>query len=72
MKLTKQQIDIIRENTPKELKGRTDLSMIADLGRYQKAGANWSYKAGWVQYLMDDIEAYRTKVLVVMMYGEIM
>lgn len=46
MKLTKKQIDLIIKNTKKELKG-TSASIAQTLGYFQKAGANWSYVAGW-------------------------
>jgi len=46
MNLTKKQINLIIENTKKELKGTfTSISKI--LGYFQKADANWSYQAGW-------------------------
>lgn len=63
MKLTKKQIDIIRENTPKELKGQ-HLSVWDRLGYYQKTGANWSYVAGYVEH-------NGQKVLVVTVFGEV-
>lgn len=46
MKLTKKQIDIIIANTPAKLKG-TYPAIVADLGYFMKADANWSYKAGY-------------------------
>ena len=46
MKLTKKQINMIREHTPEELRGKFDRVEIT-LGHYQKPGANWSYCAGW-------------------------
>lgn len=46
MKLTRAQIELIREHTPKELKGQF-LRIETTLGHFQKAGANWTYKAGW-------------------------
>lgn len=63
MKLTKKQIEIIRENTPKELKGLHN-SFIEDFGYYQKSGANWSYLAGYVEY-------NGLRILVVKVFGEI-
>jgi hypothetical protein len=60
MNLTKKQIDAIREHTPPELKG-THQSIYADLGSYWKAGANWSYRAGWT----------RDGNLVVTVFGEV-
>ena len=46
MNLTKKQIDLIIENTKKEIKG-THQSIYITLGFFTKAGANWSYHAGW-------------------------
>lgn len=46
MKLTKKQIEIIRKQTPAELKG-TQPSIIQTLGYFMPSGANWSYKAGF-------------------------
>lgn len=46
MKLTRKQIEIIREQTKKELKG-TYQSICTTLGRYTPSQANWSYLAGW-------------------------
>lgn len=60
MKLTKKQIEIIRNNTPEELKG-TQTTLDEELGTFQKAGANWSYHAGWTY----------DGQLVVTVYGEI-
>ena len=61
MKLTKKQIDIIRSQTPAELKGKqTTISMM--LGYYMPSGANWSWQAGWTY----------DGQLVVTRFGEIM
>lgn len=46
MKLTYKQIEIIIKNTKKELKHK-QISINEILGTYTKAGANWSYKAGY-------------------------
>ena len=46
MKLTKKQIELIRERTKKELKG-THQSICTTLGFYTPTQANWSYVAGW-------------------------
>lgn len=64
MKLTKKQIDIIRENTPKELKGVNTAYTIADFGYYQPSQANWAYHACYVEYK-------GLRVLVVKVFGEI-
>ena len=66
MKLTKKQIEIIKENTPKALKGQQIGSMSIDyLGYYQKASANWRYIAGFTDY-------NGVKVLVVTVFGEVL
>lgn len=64
MSLTRKQIEIIIENTPKELKGK-QMSLNAILGYYQKSNANWSYRVGYVQHKKQNI-------LVVTMFGEIL
>ena len=46
MKLTKKQIEIIREQTPAELRG-TRPFIIQTLGYFMPSGANWSYIAGF-------------------------
>ena len=61
MKLTKKQIEDIREMTKKELKG-TQKSICKTLGYFQPLGANWSWVAGWT-YEGD---------LVVTRFGEVM
>jgi len=61
MNLSKKQIDIIIENTPKELKGK-HRSFDSDLGHYMKYGANWSYQAGYVSH-------NNNQVLVVKVFG---
>ena len=61
MKLTKKQIEIIREQTKKELKG-THQSICTTLGWYTPSQANWSYIVGWT-YDGD---------LVVTRFGEVM
>lgn len=64
MKLSKAQIKMIRENTPNELKGRQDLPTLADFGYFMPMGANWSYRAVYVNY-------NGLRVLVVKQFGEI-
>lgn len=66
MKLTRKQIEVIRENTPQELKGR-QTTISQSLGYFQPSGANWSYCAGWAR-----LEANKPMVLVVTRFGEIM
>lgn len=61
MKLTKKQINIIRENTDPTLKGQHK-SIWTTLGYFTPAGANWSYIAG---YTVDH-------ELVVTRFGEVM
>jgi len=63
MKLTKKQIKIIIESTPKELKGY-HLSFERSLGYHMPYGANWSYQAGYVRY-KDSLS------LVVKVFGQI-
>ena len=65
MKLSKAQINTIRENTPEELKGRQDLPTLADFGYFMPTGANWSYRAGYVDF-------NGVRVLVVKRFGEIL
>lgn len=65
MKLTRKQIEIIREHTPRELKGKQGFSFVADLGYYTPSQANWSYMAGFIDY-------NGAKILVVKRFGEIM
>lgn len=69
MKLTRKQINIIRENTPKELKGKQASSINEKygevLGYFQPSQANWCYTA---QY----ITVNNIKYLVVTQFGEIM
>lgn len=61
MKLSKKQIDLIREHTPAELKGK-QVSIWEELGYYSPASANWSYRAGWT----------RDGVLVLTRFGEVL
>ena len=63
MKLTKRQIDIIVENTPKELKGFHN-SFDCDFGYFMPSNANWCYRAGYVKH-NDNL------VLVVKVFGQI-
>lgn len=61
MKLTREQINAIIAHTPEELKGK-QIRIWEELGSFTKAGANWSYRAGWT------FEG----VLVVTRFGEVM
>ena len=65
MKLTRKQIDIIRENTPTELKGKQAGYSLCTLGLYTPTGANWSYIAKYINH-------NGAPVLVVTQFGEIM
>lgn len=69
MKLTQKQIEIIRENTPKEIKGKqyTNINEAYGdtLGYYQPSGANWAYTAQYITYK-------GIKYLVITRFGEIM
>ncbi len=49
MNLTKKQIDVIVEKTPKSLKGKS-MSLYSVLGYFRPYGANWSYCAGYVKH----------------------
>lgn len=49
MNLTKKQIDLIRKYTPKELKGKS-VSLWEVFGYFTPAGANWSYRVGFIDY----------------------
>ena len=64
MKLTKKQIDIIREHTPEALRG-TQPYAIANLGYYMPANANWSYRAEYIDY-------NGISILVVTRFGEVL
>lgn len=61
MKLTKKQIDMIRQHTPENLKGK-QVTISHTLGYFQPYEANWSYVAGWTY----------DGLLVVTRFGEIM
>lgn len=61
MKLTKKQIDMIREHTPKELKGK-QVCISYTFGTFQPFEANWSWVAGWTH----------DGILVVTRFGEVM
>ena len=61
MKLTKRQIEMIIENTPKELKG-SHAVLESDFGYFMKADANWSYRAGYAKH-------HESLVLVVKVFG---
>ena len=66
MKLTKKQIDIIRQHTPAELKGKQIGSSAGDsFGYYMPANANWSYQVKYIDH-------NGAPVLVVVRFGEIM
>ena len=66
MKLTKSQIEIIRMNTPSELKGRQVSAWHGNtLGSFRPAGANWHYKAIYIDH-------NGAPVLVVTRFGEIL
>lgn len=66
MKLTRTQIEIIRMNTPEELKGcQVNIWSGNKLGMFSPAGANWSYIAAYIDY-------NGAPVLVVTRFGEIM
>lgn len=69
MKLTKKQIEIIRKNTPNELKGMQRASIkaeyLGELGYYQPTNANWAYIAEYIRY-------NRQPLLIVTQFGEIM
>ena len=64
MKITKKQINMIRENTPQELKGRQDVYTVEDYGYFMPSGANWAYHAGYVNH-------NGSRVLVVKQFGQI-
>lgn len=63
MNLTKKQIDLIRRLTPRELKGKS-VSFYATLGYFIPSGANWSYRAGFIEYK-------KCFILVVTQFGSI-
>ena len=66
MKLTKKQIDLIIENTPSELHGKSVGSCAGvELGYYSPAGANWAYHAQFIDY-------NGVPVLVIIRFGHIM
>lgn len=69
MKLTKKQIEIIRANTPEEIKGKQYIYINEaygnTLGYYQPSGANWAYTAQYITHK-------GIKYLVVTRFGEIM
>ena len=66
MKLTKNQIDLIRLYTPEKLKGKRISGWSGyTLGSFTPAGANWSYVAKYIDY-------NGAPVLVVTRFGEIM
>ena len=69
MKLTKKQIERIRQNTPAELVGmqRTNIcaQYLGELGYYQPTNANWAYIAEYIKYNGQPL-------LIVTQFGEIM
>lgn len=65
MRLTKKQIDLIRQHTPEELKGQQIGSGLSTLGYYMPANANWSYQAKFIDHS-------GVTILVVTRFGEIM
>ena len=69
MKLTKKQIEIIRQNTPAEIVGKERSSIgaqyLGKLGDYQPSGANWAYIAEYIKYNGQPL-------LIVTQFGEIM
>ena len=48
--LTKKQIHQIIKHTPEELHGKAlgSSAMVDELGCFQLEGANWCYRAGWL------------------------
>ena len=69
MKLTKKQIEIIRQNTPAEIVGKQRASICAqylgEFGYYQPSWANWAYIAEYIQFNGQPL-------LIVTQFGEIM
>ena len=69
MKLTKKQIEIIRQNTPAEIVGKQRASICAqylgEFGYYQPNGVNWAYIAEYIQFNGQPL-------LIVTQFGEIM
>lgn len=69
MKLTKKQIEIIRQNTPAEIVGKQRTSIPAEylgnFGYFRPAGANWAYIAEYIQHNGQPL-------LIVTSFGEIM
>ena len=61
MKLTKKQIDLIREKTDRDMVGKQRV-IATELGYYMPSNANWAYRAGWT----------RDGQLVVTVFGEVM
>ena len=58
MKLTRKQIEIIQEHTPRELWGK-HLPFTCDFGWHMKMGANWSYQVGYVAHNGNQILAVK-------------
>ena len=65
MKLTKKQINQIREHTPKEIIGNTHFVSIEHFGYFQPYDANWAYIAQWVRIAEQEY-------LVVTLFGEVL
>lgn len=69
MKLTKKQIEIIRQNTPAEIVGKQMASIgaqyLREFGYFKPANANWVYVAKYIRYNGHSL-------LIVTQFGEIM
>ena len=69
MKLTKKQIEIIRQNTPAEIVGKhratINAEYLGEFGYFQPANANWAYIAEYIKYNGQPL-------LIVTQFGEIM
>lgn len=69
MKLTKKQIEIIRQNTPAELVGKQRATInaeyLGEFGYFRPSNANWAYIAGYIKYNGQPL-------LIVTQFGEIM
>ena len=69
MKLTKKQIEIIRQNTPAELVGMKRANIYAqylgEFGYFRPTNANWAYIAEYIRYNGQPL-------LIVTQFGEVM
>lgn len=69
MKLTKKQIETIRQNTPAELVGkqraRISAQYLGEFGYFKPSNANWAYIAEYIKYNGQPL-------LIVTQFGEIM